>query len=88
VRLNLVAVELDDADQIDRVLSRADAIGATAVGVRVMTRVEDEALRLWLRGSPQRRAVLFHAALYPYAQGLFRDFPRQVTFADLRPRFR
>ena len=87
VPLNLVFVDLDDDDQIDRVLSRADAIGATAVGVRVMTGVEDERLRVWLKRAAQRRAVLFHSALYPYAQGLFRDFPRQVTFGDLHPRF-
>jgi hypothetical protein len=53
----------------------------------VMTGVEDERLRVWLKGAAQRRAVLFHSALYPYAQGLFRDFPRQVTFGDLHPRF-
>ena len=29
----------------------------------------------------------FHSGLYPYAQGLFRDYPSQVTFGDLHPRF-
>jgi hypothetical protein len=52
-----------------------------------MTAFEDEKLRLWLASTPRHRAVLFHSALYPHAQGLFRDFPRQVTFGDLHPRF-
>jgi hypothetical protein len=69
------------------VLNRAAQLRANAVGVRVATNYEYDRLRDWLRRSPSNRAVLFHSGLYPYAQPLFDEFPRQVTFGDLRPRF-
>lgn len=87
VPLNLEFVEINDADQIQRVLDRATRAGATAVAVRVATQAEEEALRRWLDLSPRRRAILFHSGLYPYAQPLFERYPSQVTFGDLRPRF-
>ncbi len=80
-------VPVDGSNQIERVLNRAAQLKATAVGVRVATNYEYDHLRDWLRRSPSNRAVLFHSGLYPYAQPLFEEFPRQVTFGDLRPRF-
>ena len=85
--LRLEFVEVEEPGQIGRVLDRADALRATAVAVRVMLTEEDAALRNWLRRDKERRAILFHSALYPFAQGLFQDFPEQVTFGDLHPRF-
>jgi hypothetical protein len=85
--LKLDFVLVDGTDQIDRVLARADQLGATAVGVRVVDQAEHDRLEAWLKQSPQRRAVLFHSGLYPFAQPLFAEFPQQVTFGDTRPRF-
>jgi hypothetical protein len=85
--LNLEYVLVDDQDQLYRVLNRARELRADVVAVRVMTQAEDAALRAWLTGAPGRRAVLFHSGLYPYAQQLFSEFPRQVTFGDLHPQF-
>jgi hypothetical protein len=85
--LRLDYVEVSAQDELYRVLARARQRDATAVAVRVMTQAEDATLRSWLLGSPKRRAILFHSGLYPYAQQLFAEFPRQVTFGDLRPRF-
>lgn len=87
VKLKLAYVEVDAPNQLERVLERARALGSAAVAVRVTTEGEDLALREWLAASPRNRAILFHSGLYPFAQGLFRDFPQQVTFGDLRPRF-
>ena len=87
VKLNLDFALVDAPGQMDRVLERARSLNASAVGVRVATSAEDEALRAWLKKSPHNRAILFHSGLYPYAQPLFRDFHAQVTFGDLRPRF-
>ncbi len=87
VRLQLDYVLVDDINQVERVLDRARQIQATAVAVRVYTNFEYEALRAWLGSSPEHRAILFHSGLYPYAQPLFKEFPEQVTFGDLRPRF-
>jgi hypothetical protein len=83
VPLNVKYVEVDDENQLDRVLNAA----ASVVAVRIRTDREDAMLRQWLLKSPQNRAVLFHSGLYPWAQALFADFPSQVTFGDLRPRF-
>lgn len=87
VPLRLVFVDVDAPGQIRRVLDRAGQEHASAVAVRVMTEWEDADLRAWLRADKHRRAVLFHSSLYPYAQPLFSDFPAQVTFGDLHPRF-
>jgi len=87
VPLRLEYVEVSDANQIDRVLERAGQIGSSAVAVRVTTEYENQALINWLKGSRNRRAILFHSGLYPFAQPLFEDFPDQVTFGDLHPKF-
>lgn len=83
VPLKVKYVAVDDENQLDRVLDAA----ASVVAVRIRTQKEDAMLRQWLLKSPQNRAVLFHSGLYPWAQGLFADFPSQVTFGDLHPRF-
>ena len=83
VPLNVKYVMVDRENQIDRVLAQAGSV----VAVRVRTETEDIELRRWLRKSPTHRAILFHSGLYPPAQALFADFPDQVTFGDLRPRF-
>lgn len=87
VRLNLDYVNVDAANQIERVLERAAQLKSTAVAVRVVTNYEYETLREWLAKSPNNRAVLFHSGLYPFAQPLFEQYPAQVTFGDLHPRF-
>ncbi len=80
-------VLVEDTNQIDRVLDRAAQLKASAVAVRVFTNLEADALRAWLTASPDHRAILFHSGLYPYAQPLFAEFPQQVTFGDLHPKF-
>lgn len=86
--VNVQYVEVDLPNQIGKVLARAREIGSMAVGVRVATRPEYQALREWLAQSIQHRAVLFHSGLYPHAQDLFDLYPEQVTFGDLRPTFK
>jgi hypothetical protein len=83
VPLHVKYVLVDSENQINRVLAQADSV----VAVRVRTETEDDELRRWLRKSPTHRAILFHSGLYPEAQALFADFPHQVTFGDLHPRF-
>jgi len=83
VPLKVKYVAVDDENQLDRLLNAA----ASVVAVRIRTDKEDAMLRQWLLKSPKNRAVLFHSGLYPWAQGLFADFPSQVTFGDLHPRF-
>ncbi len=87
VRLKLDYVLVDGPDEMGKVLNRAKEKRANAVAVRITTLNEAVRLRDWLDHDPRRRAILFHSGLYPYAQPLFRDYPRQVTFGDLRPKF-
>lgn len=87
VPLQAEYVLVEGPDQMEKVLAHARKRNASAVAVRITTLNEAIALRTWLERSPQNRAILFHSGLYPYAQPLFRDFPKQVTFGDLRPRF-
>jgi hypothetical protein len=87
VPLKLHFVKVEFSDQMERVLEAAERLGATAVAVRVATRPENAQLREWLSRSPHHRAVLMHSGLYPFAQPLFEEFPQQVTFGDLHPRF-
>ncbi len=83
VKLNVRYISVTAADQIQSILGA----GTSAVAVRVATQDEDASLREWLLKSPDHRAILFHSGLYPFAQKLFQDFPTQVTFGDLHPRF-
>ena len=85
--INVQYVEVDSPNQLGKVLAKAREIGSKAVGVRVATRQEYQALREWLAQSIQNRAVLFHSGLYPHAQELFELYPEQVTFGDLHPTF-
>jgi len=87
VPITVQYVKVTDANQLDRFYSIAKDFNSTVIAVRILTRDEDVSLRRWLKGDPKRRAILFHSGLYPYAQGLFADFPSQVTFGDLHPRF-
>ncbi len=87
VPLKVEYVRVDNANQVERLLTRAAELKASVVALRVATSAEHTQLRDWLRQSPTHRAILFHSGLYPFAQALFTEFPRQVTFGDLHPRF-
>ncbi len=87
VPLKVDYVMVDGPGQMARILERADKLNAHAVAVRVYTDVDDAALRRWLKAAASHRAILFHSSLYPFAQALFDEFPEQVTFGDLKPRF-
>jgi hypothetical protein len=86
-QLDVHYVLVERADELHTVLEQARRLKSSAVGVRIATEGEQGVLRRWLAESAQHRAVLFHSGLYPFAQALFEQFPQQVTFGDLRPRF-
>jgi hypothetical protein len=86
IKIDTVAV--DGAGQSSRIVDRAEAIGAKAIGVRVQTPEDAAPVRAWLAASREHRAVLFHSAPYPAGYALFDEFPTQTTFGDARPVFR
>ena len=85
LRVEYVAVERPG--QSSRVVSRAEELAASAIGVRVETAEDAAPVRAWLAASPRHRAVLFHTAPYPAGYALFDEFPKQTTFGDPKPRF-
>jgi hypothetical protein len=85
--LKVEYVAVDDAGQSSRIVDRAEAIAAAAIGVRVQTPEDAAPVRAWLAAKPTHRAVLFHTAPYPPGQALFDEFPKQTTFGDARPLF-
>ena len=85
LRVEYVAVEAPG--QSSRVVLRAEALAASAIGVRVETAEDAAPVRAWLAASPHHRAVLFHTAPYPAGYALFDEFPKQTTFGDPKPRF-
>lgn len=87
VPLRLERVQVEGAGKAARLVARARELGARAVALRVADAEDAGALREWLAQSTENRAVLFHSAPYPDGERLFRDFPRQTTFGDPRPRF-
>ncbi len=80
-------VRVEGGGQSDRVVRRAEEVGAAAIAVRVWTEEDYRPVRQWLAASAVRRAVLFHSAPYTPGYRLFEEFPRQTTFGDTRPLF-
>jgi hypothetical protein len=85
--LHVDYVDVDGQGQSSRVISRAEALAASAIGIRVETPDDAAPVRAWLAASPHHRAVLFHTAPYPAGYALFDEFPKQTTFGDPTPRF-
>jgi hypothetical protein len=87
IPLHVEYVPIDGQGQSSRVISRADELAASAIGIRVETPEDAAPVRAWLAASAHHRAVLFHTAPYPAGYALFDEFPHQTTFGDPRPRF-
>jgi hypothetical protein len=85
--LHVEYVAVDGHGQSSRVISRAEALAASAIGIRVETPDDAAPVRAWLAASPHHRVVLFHTAPYPAGYALFDEFPTQTTFGDPRPTF-
>jgi hypothetical protein len=85
--LRVEYVPIDGPGQSSRVISRAEELSASAIGVRVETPEDAAPVRAWLAASAHHRAVLFHTAPYAAGYALFDEFPKQTTFGDPKPRF-
>ena len=85
--LKIEYVVVEDAGQSNRVVERANEVGADAIAVRVQTDEDARPVREWLASSDKHRAILVHTAPYPAGYALFGEFPDQTTFADPRPQF-
>ncbi|RMD58093.1 hypothetical protein D6825_02020, partial [Candidatus Woesearchaeota archaeon] len=85
--LNATFVELNDFDQMGRVVREARKRGVDFIATRVFSRSDYDVLKGWLSENASRKAILFHSASYPYGQLLFREFVNQTSFDDPNPVF-
>jgi hypothetical protein len=58
-------------------------VGAKIIGIRVWNKAEHDAVSNWLKEDKDRRAVLFHSAVYPEGYRLFFEFSQQTSFGDI-----
>lgn len=61
---------------------------AEAIGIRVKSQKEHDAVAAWLGESERHRAILFHTAAYKDGYQLFEQFPQQTSFGDIHPQLR
>jgi hypothetical protein len=87
VPMNLAYVQVDDFNQMHKVVARAEQLRADVIAARVFNSNDYGQLRQWLAKDAKHRAILFHSASYPYGYLLLKELPGQVTFDDPNPRF-
>lgn len=85
--LRVAYVQVDDFNQMSRVVARAQQLKAGVIAARVFNSDDYETLKRWLSASLKHRAILFHSASYPYGYLLLKEFPDQTSFDDPNPRF-
>lgn len=85
--LDVRFVYVDDFDAVFDVIREADRVNASALGVRVYSRDDYDAVKDWLLRDKNHRAILFHSVPYPYGYKLIKEFPLQTTFGDVNPIF-
>lgn len=85
--LRVVYVQVNDFNQMQKVVSMADAAKAEVIAARVFNSNDYSILKRWLLASSSHRAVLFHSASYPYGYLLMKEFVNQTSFDDPNPRF-
>jgi len=84
---DITYISIDDFNQMQKIINIAESIGANVVAVRVFNSDDYKKLKQWLDKSPFHRAILFHSLPYPYGYKILNEFPEQVTFGDVNPRF-
>ncbi len=85
--LKVAYVQIDDFNQMQRVVKKAEQLRANVIAARVFNFNDYHFLKQWLLASPKHRAILFHSTSYPYGYLLMREFPSQTSFDDPNPRF-
>ncbi|MDP3727905.1 MAG: hypothetical protein Q8R18_00480 [bacterium] len=85
--LDLVFVTIDDYNQLQKLVDKAEEANATVIAARVYNEDDYVVLSEWLESSEKKRIILFHSEAYPYGYLLLRNYPAQVTFDDIMPSF-
>jgi len=87
IDIDVEYVFIDDFDQMNRIIEKAEESGSEAIAVRVFTSEDYRDVKGWLEMDEERRAILFHSVSYPYGYKLMNEFPGQTTFDDINPLF-
>ena len=78
-------VQIDNFNQTERVISKAQEVNAGIIAVRIYNSDDYDNVISWLEESKTNKAILFHSTSYPYGYKLFREFPEQTSFDDINP---
>ena len=87
VDIEPVYVQIDGYDQMQRIVDAARTHEASVIATRVFSRSDAQILGSWLDESDEHRAILFHSLPYPYGFAILTEYPEQVSFDDINPRF-
>lgn len=85
VKLNVFTAEIDNFNQMGKVISKAKAKKANIVAARVFNSDDYNRLKSWLEMTTEHKAILFHSEAYPFGYKLSREFKSQVSFDDPNP---
>jgi len=85
--LNIIPVRVPADGRADVVVTKAKELGVKIIGIRIRYPQEHDALAAWLKENKERRAILFHSAIYDPGYRLFFEFPEQTSFGDIKPVF-
>jgi hypothetical protein len=83
--LNIEYVSLDEMNSTEKIISKAEQLNATVIGVRIFNSDDYRKIKEWLEQDTNNKAVLFHSTAYPYGYKLINEFPHQTTFDDINP---
>ncbi len=85
IKLNTVFVEVNDFNQMKKVVDKARTKKANAIAVRIFNSDDYNQVKSWLEENSDHKAILFHSEAYPYGYKLAREFWQQTTFDDVNP---
>ncbi len=87
VPLNIEYVQINDFNQMNKVVQKARQLRADVIAARIFSSNDYAELKKWLQESEKRRIILFHSSPYPYGYLLLKEFPEQTSFDDPNPEF-
>jgi len=84
---NKIFVQISDFRQTHKIVEKAEEIGADVIAARIVEMYDYEVFKKWIEKDKSNRLILFHSASYPYGFKMLTEYPDQVTFGDVNPRF-
>ncbi|MBU2638249.1 MAG: hypothetical protein KJ955_04710 [Nanoarchaeota archaeon] len=85
VKLDYFIAEVDDFNQMSRVMKRAKEKGSNVIAVAVINSDDYNQVKAWLEKDPMHKAILFASENSPYGYKIAREFRSQTSFDDPNP---